>query len=219
MDTFVCAIEQPTALAMALQALAANAALVAPTDTVYGVMCRFDQPAAIDQLYAIKGRPPQKAIPVLIGDPAQLHQVTPMPISPIAQALIEQFWPGPLTIVMPALSTLPTVLTAHQPTVGVRLPDHAWLRTLIRQSGPLAATSANLSGQPETGTVTAVLAQLQGRVELVIADADLDRKDPTGVVASTVVAIDSEQGVQILRPGPIIAQIQQLLYERFGIRC
>ncbi len=219
MDTFVCTIDQPVATELALQHLAANHAIVAPTDTVYGVMCRFDQPKAIDQLYAIKNRPPAKAIPVLIGEPTQLEQVTRLPISTIAQTLIQAFWPGPLTLVVPALPTLPTVLTANQPTVGVRLPNHPWLRALIRQSGPLAATSANLSGQQEARTTTEVLAQLQGRVELVISDSTLDQQAQTQVIASTVVAIDTQQGVQILRPGPIAAQIQQLLQERFGLLC
>ncbi len=221
MDTFVCPLEEPTALTIALQHLAANGAIVAPTDTVYGVMCRFDQPKAIDQLYAIKGRPPAKAIPVLIGDPDQLAQVTHLPLSAIAQTLIQHFWPGPLTIVVPALPTLPGVLTANQPTVGVRLPNHSWLRALIRQSGPLAATSANQSGAQEARTTTAVLAQLQGRVALVVADATLDQQAQTQGVPSTVVAIDidAQHGVQILRPGPLAAQIQQLLQERFGLLC
>ncbi len=219
MDTFVLATDQPAAQPTALQYLTANSAIVAPTDTVYGLMCRFDQPQAIDQLYAIKGRPPEKAIPVLIADATQLGQLMQGPISPVAQALIEHFWPGPLTLVVPALPTLPAILTARQPTVGVRLPDHAWLRALMRHSGPLAATSANLSGAPEAHTTAEVLDQLQGRVELVIADATLDQKAQTQAVASTVIALDATHGVQILRPGPILTPVRQLLQERFGISC
>jgi len=212
-------IEDPMAIPVALEHLQANRAIVAPTDTVYGVMCRFDQPQAIDQLYEIKDRPPEKAIPVLIGTPAQLAQVTCLPISPVAQALAEHFWPGPLTIVLPARPTLPAILTAHQPTVGIRLPNHAWLRTLLTQSGPLAATSANLSGQPEARTVADVLAQLQGRVELMLADDQLDQANCTQGVASTVVVVEDDQHVRILRSGPIAAQVQALLREKFTISC
>lgn len=215
--TITLPIEQSTALTRALQFLAADEAIVAPTDTVYGLMCRFDRPQAIDQLYAIKGRPPEKAIPVLIGDSDQLVQLTAEPIDPLTQALADHFWPGPLTLVVPAHSTLPAVLTARQPTVGVRLPDHAWLRALLRQSGPLAATSANRSGQPEAHTVAEILAQLGSRLPLIIADATLDQRDHSQVLPSTVVAIEADQRVQLLRPGPISEQVRHFLQERFGL--
>ena len=223
MNTRILAIEQPAALPLALQALNNNMAIVAPTDTVYGVMCRFDQPQAIDQLYAIKGRPPEKAIPVLVGDPVQLTQITYAPVSPIAQALADQFWPGPLTLVLPALPTLPAVLTAAQPTVGVRLPSHGWLRTLMRQSGPLAATSANISGQPEAHTVNELMAQLGGRVNLIFTDTHLEQRDPMQTQPSTVVAVETQGSVQprvqILRAGAIAQHVQQFVQERFGLSC
>lgn len=223
MDTRILSIEQSSSLAIALQHLNTNDAIVAPTDTVYGVMCRFDQPQAIDKLYEIKGRPPEKAIPVLISDPIQLTQLTPAPVSPLAQALAEHFWPGPLTIVLPALPTLPSVLTAHQSTVGVRLPDHTWLRALMRHSGPLAATSANLSGQPEARTVGEILAQLGGRLELILADAQLDQREQTQIQPSTVVAVEAtDEGrpaVRILRAGFIVQKVQQFLQERFSLSC
>lgn len=224
MKTRLLAIEQPSTLAIALQHLNADDAIVAPTDTVYGVMCRFDRAQAIDKLYEIKGRPPQKAIPVLVGDPTHLTQITPMPVSPIAQALADQFWPGPLTIVLPALPTLPAVLTAHQPTVGVRLPAHSWLRSLMRQSGPLAATSANLSGQPEAHTAAEILAQLGGRVGLVLTDLALEEQDHIQTLPSTVVAITTDEVAQsptirILRSGPIARRVQQFVQERFGLLC
>lgn len=227
MKTCILSIEQSSSLAIALQHLNADDAIVAPTDTVYGVMCRFDQSQAIDKLYEIKGRPPEKAIPVLISDPIQLTQLTPAPVSALAQALAAQFWPGPLTIVFPALPTLPGVLTAHQPTVGVRLPAHGWLRALIRQSGPLAATSANLSGQPEAHTVDEILTQLGGRLALILADAHLDQRKHTAIQPSTVVAVESadtmrstvQPTVRILRAGCIVQEVQQFLQERFGLSC
>lgn len=223
MDTCILAIEQSSTLAVALQHLNADEAIVAPTDTVYGIMCRFNRPQAIDKLYEIKGRPPEKAIPVLVSDPIQLTQITQAPVSPVAQALADQFWPGPLTIVLPALPTLPEVLTAHQPTVGVRLPDHAWLRTLMRQSGPLAATSANLSGQPEAHTVSEILAQLGGRVKLIFADAHLEQRDHTQILPSTVVAVAPHDAtpptVRILRNGAIGQAVQQFLQEQFSLLC
>ena len=132
MTTTTIFATESTALTTALQYLMVDEAIVAPTDTVYGLMCRFDRPQAIDKPYEIKDRPPEKAIPVLIGESNQLAHLTPKPIAPLAQALADRFWPGPLTIVVPALPTLPAVLTARQPTVGVRLPDHDWLCALMQ---------------------------------------------------------------------------------------
>lgn len=216
MSTTTIFATESAALTTALQYLALDEAIVAPTDTVYGLMCRFDRPQAIDKLYEIKGRVPEKAIPVLIGESDQLAYLTPKPIAPLAQALADRFWPGPLTIVVPALPTLPAVLTARQPTVGVRLPDHNWLRVLMRQIGPLAATSANRSGQPEVHTASEILAQLGSHLCLIIADAALDQRDHTNFLPSTVVAIEADQCVRILRPGPISQQVQQFVQEQAG---
>ena len=215
----VCSIEETSTLTLALDYLTANEAIVAPTDTVYGLMCRFDQPEAIEKLYEIKGRPPTKAIPVLIGHFEQLNLLTTLPLSPIVQALADQFWPGPLTIVLPALSTLPAILTAQQPTIGVRLPNHAWLRELMGQSGPLAATSANGSGQVEAHTVVEVLTQLQDRIGLVLADPILEQASDTTHLASTVVSVTGDQSVQLLRAGPIAPYVKQFLQDRFALSC
>lgn len=106
-----------------------------------------------------------------------------------------------------------TALTVRQSTVGVRLPDHDWRRALMRQIGPLAATSANLSGQPEAHTVNEILAQLGSYLRLIIADVALDQRDQTNVLPSTVVAVEADQSVRILRPGPISQQVQQFVQE------
>lgn len=211
MTTTTLFASEPAASAAALHYLTNDDAIVAPTDTVYGLMCRFDRPRAIDKLYEIKGRPPEKAIPVLIGERTHLEPLTLEPIAPFAQALADRFWPGPLTIVVPALSTLPAVLTARQPTVGVRQPDHTWLHSPMHQIGPLAATSANLSGEPEAYTVSEILAQLSSRLPLIIADKALDQRDQTTIRPSTVVTIEADQSIRILRSGPISQQVQQFV--------
>jgi L-threonylcarbamoyladenylate synthase len=202
----ILSLYDEAALDQALALLAADGVIAAPTDTVYGVMCRFDRPAAIEQLYEAKARPPQKAIPVLIADPAQLARLTSLPLSPLAQALTERFWPGALTLVLPALPHLPAILTAGQSTIGVRLPDHAGLRALIARSGPLAATSANLSGGPETHTAAEVAAQLDGRIPLILADVDAEAAAKTSQPpASTVVDLTQlDDGLpRILRAGAL----------------
>ncbi len=145
----------------------------APTDTVYGIFARPNSPTAISRIYLAKARPPDKAIPILIGDRTHVEQVARPPWSPIAEELIASFWPGALTLVLPAQPHLPSILTAGQPTVAVRMPAHPVLCALLRQTGPLAATSANRSGGPDTHSAEEVLAQLEGCIPLLLSDDTL----------------------------------------------
>lgn len=197
--TRVLALDDPAALALAVAYLDDDQVIAAPTDTVYGVFCRPDRPAAIERLYIAKARPPQKAIPILIGDRNQVDQVAQPPLPVGAQELMARFWPGALTIVLPARAHLPAILTAGQPTVAVRMPGHAGLAALLRRTGPLAATSANLSGRPETHSADEVSAELGGRLPLILADPT---PPSTRSLASTVVDLTGPAPV-ILRAGPL----------------
>ncbi|MCL4258514.1 MAG: L-threonylcarbamoyladenylate synthase, partial [Anaerolineales bacterium] len=116
--------------------------------------------------------------------------------SPAALKLAQQFWPGALTLVVPRLPSLPRALSQTD-TVGVRVPNHPLALQLLTASGPLAATSANRSGQPDALTAQDVLAQLDGRIDLV-----LDGGSTPGAVPSTVVDTIASPP-RILRPGPI----------------
>ncbi len=198
--TRVARLDDPAAQALAVALLDQDDIFAAPTDTVYGIFCRPTSTRAIARLYVAKDRPPEKAIPILIGDFSQLDQVVPTHRSPIADALIADLWPGALTLVLPALPHLPSVLTVGQPTVAVRMPNHAGLRALLRQTGPLAATSANRSGGPDTLSAAEVLAQLEGRLPLILSDdhAPAPRSKP-----STIVDLTRATGPQILREGPL----------------
>lgn len=202
MHTEIRPISDPEAQAAALALLAAGQVIAAPTDTVYGVMCRYDDPEAVERLYAIKERPPDKAIPVLIGDRGQLDEVAAQPLPTLAEALMAHFWPGALTLVLPALPHLPSILTAGRPSLAVRMPDHSELRALIRRSGPLAATSANLSGAPETHSAAEVATQLVGRLPLILS-APPQPEQP----ASTIVDLTLAQAPQIVRRGANTADI------------
>lgn len=220
MQTQTLPINSDPAQATAYTLLLNDQPIVAPTDTVYGVMCRFDSSIGIDRLYEAKQRPPQKAIPVLIADIDQLARVTPTPVTRVAAVLMARFWPGALTLVLPALTTLPPNLTAGQPTVAVRMPDHTALRQLIRRAGPLAATSANLSGSAETTTAAEVLAQLAGRIPLVLTDDETETAQQRTLVASTIVDVSlADQEPRILRPGPIAEAVRTLLQQTFGYSC
>lgn len=176
-----------------------------PTDTVYGLVCRYDSSRAIEELYRVKDRPPEKALPVLIGDESQLARVVAGPLPKLAEELIARFWPGPLTLILPALPHLPPVLTAGGATVGVRIPDQPFLRELARRAGPLASSSANRSGGPECSTVSQVLAQLDGRIPLLVDGG------PTPVGQASTVLDLSGVTPRILREGPLGETLRGLL--------
>jgi L-threonylcarbamoyladenylate synthase len=173
-----------------------NGGLVAfPTDTVYGVGALAFDGKAVESIYIAKDRPIEKAIPVLIADAADMEKVG-MDIPDVAYQLAARFWPGPLTCVIPKQPTLPESVSATE-TVGVRAPDHQVARTLLRAAGPMAVTSANISGQPSPSTAQEVLAQLGGRINLII-----DGGMTPGGVPSTLVDCTGKE-LKILREGPI----------------
>ena len=195
--TVVIAADQANALDKAAAAVEQGAVIAVPTDTVYGLVCLCNDDAAIDRLFAVKERPSHKALPVLLGDAEQASAVVRSAGQAAAQALIERYWPGPLTLVLPARSHLPTALTAGGETVGVRLPAHPFLRALARRVGPLASSSANRSGEAPCATPAAVLAQLDGRIPLLI-----DAGPAPLAQASTVLDLSGPQP-KLLREGPI----------------
>jgi L-threonylcarbamoyladenylate synthase len=166
-----------------------------PTDTVYGLAALPYKDNFIEQLFTAKGRNSSRAIAVLIGDVAQLNQVASS-VSEQARRIIDHFWPGPLTLVLPKHPSLPDILSQDQ-TIGVRMPDHPLALMLLREIGPLAVTSANLSGGENPNTAQEVQFQLGGRVHLII-----DGGRSPGGVPSTVVDCSGDK-LSILRPGPV----------------
>jgi L-threonylcarbamoyladenylate synthase len=172
-----------------------------PTDTVYGLAAALDQPAAIARLYDIKNRPRSKAIPVLLANLEDAARVSPR-LPPLARALAARFWPGALTLVVPALDGLPAAVTAadarQEPTVAIRVPRHELARQVIALAGgALAVTSANLSGD-----MPAVDAEEILLFEMMQPDAVLDGGRAPGGTASTVLlAIGGEP--RVLREGAV----------------
>jgi L-threonylcarbamoyladenylate synthase len=195
MKTEILSSEDPLALPRALEILQSGGLVAFPTDTVYGVGALAFDKAGVENIYAAKDRQVEKAIPVLIGELDDLGKVC-ADVPEIALRLAARFWPGPLTLVIPKHPNLPESVSAG-PTVGVRIPDHPLARALLRLAGPMAVTSANLSGQPGPSTALEVLAQLGGRINLV-----LDGGKTTGGVPSTVVDCIG-MGLKVLRKGPI----------------
>jgi L-threonylcarbamoyladenylate synthase len=195
MKTELLKADHPVALRHAVDILNHGGLVVFPTDTVYGLAALPYQSEFVERLYVVKGRNSARAIALLISDPGELAQVSNGP-SATAMRLAERFWPGPLTLVVTRNPSLPDVLSP-QPTIGVRIPDHPVALELLRMTGPLAVTSANLSGQDNTNTAQEALGQLRGRVDLVI-----DGGRTPGGIPSTVVDCTGSEPV-ILREGPI----------------
>ncbi len=196
----------PADIAEAVDVLNHGCIVAFPTDTVYGVGADVRQPEAIAALYEVKGRPLNKAIPVLLARPEGLYSVA-QEVPGSAWRLAEQFWPGALTLVVHCAPSLPPILTAGGSTVAVRVPDHPVVRALIEGLGaPLAATSANISGWPSPVTADDVLTQLGVRIALLLDGGPCAGGKPSTVVDVTVTP------VRILRLGPITAdQIRTVL--------
>ena len=195
MKTIIVSANSPDAIQQALDVLNQGGLVAFPTDTVYGVGTLAFNGRAVESIYAAKDRPVEKAIPVLIGDTEDMEKVG-MNIPVVAYELASRFWPGPLTCIIPKKPTLPESVSATS-TIGVRVPDHEVARALLHAAGPMAVTSANISGQPSPSTAEDVFAQLGGRIALIINGG----KTPGGI-PSTLVDCTSVE-LKILREGPI----------------
>jgi L-threonylcarbamoyladenylate synthase len=166
----------------AVEVLRSGGVVALPTDTVYGIAVATSTPGGIERLFAVKRRPPDKGIMLLLDDAAQAARAGVM--TPAAVALADATWPGGLSVVVPQRPDVPwpAVLTGGGATIGLRVPDHDSPRTLARGVGPLPTTSANVSGLPEARDAAAILDQLGASIELV-----LDGGPAHGGPASTVV--------------------------------
>ncbi|KAK4180768.1 DHBP synthase RibB-like alpha/beta domain-containing protein [Triangularia setosa] len=195
----------PSSLTLAATALTTSTAssfstpVAFPTETVYGLGADATSSAAVKGIYLAKGRPSDNPLIVHVSDLDMLSAYSPIP--EIYTELISQFWPGPLTILLPVPTSPPLLapeVTAGLPTFGARMPDSALARTLIKLVGkPLAAPSANASTRPSPTKAVHVLEDLEGKIELI-----LDGGDCAVGVESTVVDGLCDPPV-VLRPGGV----------------
>jgi len=150
----------------AVEALRRGDVIVFPTETFYGLGADALNPAAIDKILLLKGRNPDSPIPLIVAERAMLEAVV-REFSPIAQRLADRFWPGPLTLVLPAKERLPAPLLNRDGGVGVRISSHPLARRLSWELGrPITATSANLSGRAPARTIAEALTYFSGRLTL-----------------------------------------------------
>jgi L-threonylcarbamoyladenylate synthase len=197
-------------IATAADILRRGGTVAFPTETVYGLGANALDPEAVAAIFAAKQRPSWDPLIVHVSDSAMLHRVA-AEIPPAAKRLIEAFWPGPLTLLLPRHPTIPLAVTAGRPLVGVRMPRHPVAHALIAATGlPIAAPSANTFGRTSPTQARHVAEDLEGRI-----DAILDSGETTHGLESTVVDASPDPAIGapcvVHRPGVItIEQIRAI---------
>jgi len=164
-----------------------------PTETVYGLGVKFNDHEALERLMEAKNRDYSKAITLMVSDISDIEKYAD--VSDVAKKIMKKFMPGMITLVFNKKECVDSKMTNGKPTIGIRIPDHEYVLKLLKQVGPMLVTSANLSNHPNTTTTKEVLAQLDGRIDLVVEGKTSDH------IASTVVDVSS--GMKILREGKI----------------
>lgn len=195
METEIIKADHPCAIFHAADVLQHGGLVAFPTDTVYGLAALPYKSEHVEGLFSAKGRSSGRAIAILIGAYKDLDSVVGL-FDERAKRLAHRFWPGPLTLVVPKLQALPDALS-QDGTIGVRMPDNPTALALLRMTGPLAVTSANVSGENNANTAEEVHRQLNGRVHLIVDGG----KTPGGVPSTVVDCISA--CLKVLRQGPI----------------
>jgi len=188
---------EPSIISVASQAILEGKLVAFPTETVYGLGANALNPEAVSRIFSAKGRPAEDPLIVHLASPADLPRVT-MEVPPMALLLAQEFWPGPLTLILRRHPGVPPSVSAGLDTVAVRVPAHPVALALIQASGvPIAAPSANLFGHSSPTTARHVWDDLSGRIDLILDGG------PTPVgVESTVLDLTSSIPT-ILRPGGV----------------
>ena len=197
MDTIVLSAQAPGTAEAAAEIIRTGGLVGIPTETVYGLGANGLDEAAVSRIFEVKGRPQDNPLILHVTGAEQIAEFC-HGVPQSAYALAEAFWPGPLTMVLPARSVVPMKTRANLPTVGLRCPDCEITRQIIRLSGvPIAAPSANISGKPSTTTADHVLHDHAGKIPMIV-DAGPCRVG----VESTIVDL-TEERPRLLRPGGI----------------
>ncbi len=175
-----------------------NSGIIAyPTETFYGLGTKFDIENSLKRLYDIKQRPKEKPMPLIIGN-KDLLPVVAESINRLGLSFIERFWPGPLTLILPAKENLSDYITAGTGKVAVRIPGESFALSLAKTANfPIIATSANLSGMPPAQDTEAVIRYFGDKIDLVF-----DGGSTTGGLPSTIVEVTGDE-ITILREGAI----------------
>lgn len=201
--------EREEAIEAASLAIQRGGLVVLPTDTVYGIAADAFDHEAVAGLLAAKGRGRQMPPPVLVSAASTLDALA-VRIPGYARALVEEFWPGPLTLVCHQQSSLQWDLGETRGTVAVRMPDHEITREILERTGPLAVSSANKTGQPAAADADQAEEMLGEDVEVIV-----DAGTSPGGEASTIVDVTTTQG-RVLRLGALSLEALNEVLEPLG---
>jgi tRNA threonylcarbamoyl adenosine modification protein (Sua5/YciO/YrdC/YwlC family) len=199
-----------TAIEAASLAIQRGELVVVPTDTVYGVAADAFDPAAVRALLDAKGRGREMPPPVLVSSATTIDALA-VRVPGYARALIEAFWPGPLTLVCHQQQSLQWDLGDTRGTVAVRMPDHDVAREVLERTGPLAVSSANRTGMPAATDADQAEEMLGDDVAVIIDAGPVGQGESPGGEASTIVDVTGTQG-RILRRGALsLEQLNEVL--------
>ena len=202
----------PAARQAAAAAAEQGRVIVVPTDTVYGIAARLDRPAALAALFEAKARSPGLALPVLVADTDQARMLATL--DERAEALAAAFWPGGLTMVLSRHPLLTAAIGGDGTSVGIRVPNHPALALLLAQTGPLATSSANISGRPTPDRIDDIHDLFADAVAVYLDGGPADAGPPSTVVRLT------DQTPVLLREGAVpFAEVLQVLEGRGSPRA
>jgi L-threonylcarbamoyladenylate synthase len=198
--------EAPENFAVAVDALKRGHVIVFPTETLYGLGADALDEVAVKKVFQLKGRDPRNPIPVLVADREMLHTlIAKVPI--VARKLMDRYWPGPLTLVLPGKKNIPKPLCNPAGRVGVRISSQPIAARLIKRLGrPLTATSANPSGKEPARTLQEARMYFAGQLEIFVDGGTLTSRSGSTVVEALT------DSIKIIRPGEISAsELQRFL--------
>jgi len=205
--------KKPADIARAAEILRAGGTVAFPTETVYGLGANALSTDEVAKIFEAKQRPNWDPLIVHVCDQEMLGQVVSGRLSRVAEVLLQKFWPGPLTLLLPRTQAVPDAVTAGRPLVGVRMPAHPVALELIRLAGvPIAAPSANTFGHTSPTTAAHVLADLDGRIDAVLDGG------PTSVGLESTVAEVVDNGVIVYRPGGVTLEMLESVIGEDGVR-
>ena len=194
-----------SAVAEVVEMLRAGKCVIFPTETVYGLGADATNEDAVKKIFRAKGRPADNPLIVHIGDRSQVYDLA-REVPESAERLMDEFWGGPLTVILKKKSIIPSAVSAGLDTVGIRMPSHPVANAILKHGVPVAAPSANRSGRPSPTTFAHCVADMDGRV-----DAIIDGGEAKFGVESTVIDL-SDALPTVLRPGAVtLEMIREIL--------
>ena len=203
-QVFDCSVDTELLKGMRLakQAIEKDQLVVLPTDTVYGIGCDAFSATAVAKLLAAKGRGRHSPPPVLIPNVLTLHALAES-VPQVAIKLAETFWPGALTMILRAQPSLTWDLGETKGTVALRVPDHKIALALLEETGPLAVSSANLTGQPAANTATEALGMLKDSVQVYLDSGTSPKGEASTIIDLTDVSDVTDETGKLVSRGTI----------------